>query len=66
MTPAEIQERKLGILRDTDWTQLPDSPLDADTKASWATFRQAVRDIDQNADLNSIAWPSAPYSNPGT
>lgn len=66
MTPAEIQERKLGILRDTDWTQLPDSPLDADTKASWATFRQAVRDIDQNADLNSIAWPSAPYSDPGT
>ena len=63
MTPAEIQERKLGILRDTDWTQLPDSPLDADTKASWATFRQAVRDIDQNADLNSIAWPSAPYPN---
>ena len=66
MTPAEIQERKLGILRDTDWTQLPDSPLDADTKASWATFRQAVRDIDQNADLNSITWPSAPYHNPGT
>ena len=66
MTPAEIQERKLGILRDTDWTQLPDSPLDADTKASWATFRQAVRDIDQNADLNSIAWPSAPYSDSGT
>lgn len=66
MTPAEIQERKLGILRDTDWTQLPDSPLDADTKASWATFRQAVRDIDQNADLNSIAWPSAPYSDLGT
>ena len=66
MTPAEIQERKLGILRDTDWTQLPDSPLDADTKASWATFRQAVRDIDQNADLNSIVWPSAPYSDPGT
>ena len=66
MTPEEITERKLNILRDTDWTQLPDSPLDTDTKAKWATFRQAVRDINQNADLNSINWPSAPYPDPGT
>tara|TARA_Y100001972_G_scaffold2045_1_gene2360 strand:+ start:381 stop:581 length:201 start_codon:yes stop_codon:yes gene_type:complete len=66
MTPSEIQATKLQILRDTDWTQLPDSPLDTDVIAKWATFRQAVRDIDQNAELDKINWPSAPYPDPGT
>ena len=66
MTPSEIQATKLQILRDTDWTQLPDSPLDTDVIAKWATSRQAVRDIDQNAELDKINWPSAPYPDPGT
>ena len=61
MTFNEIQETKLRMLKDTDWTQMPDSPLDDETKAKWAEFRQAVRDIDQFADLNDINWPSAPY-----
>ena len=54
------------MLRSTDWTQLPDSPLDSDTKAKWATFRQAIRDINKDANSTTINWPSAPYSNPGT
>jgi len=66
MTPEEIQERKLQMLRDTDWTQLPDSPLDSDTKTKWATFRQAIRDINKDADSTTINWPSAPYDNPST
>ena len=66
MTPEEIQERKLEMLRSTDWTQLSDSPLDSDTKAKWATFRQAVRDISRDGDSTTINWPSAPYDNPGT
>lgn len=66
MTPEEIQERKMEMLRSTDWTQLPDSPLDSDTKAKWATFRQAVRDISRDGDSTKINWPSAPYDNPNT
>lgn len=61
MTASEIQERKLTILRDTDWTQLPDSPLDEQTKIAWAEFRQEIRDINQFEDPLLIVWPSAPY-----
>ena len=56
---------KADMLKNTDWTQLPDSPLDNDTKAKWATYRQAVRDIDQS-DPSSITWPTAPYADPVT
>lgn len=58
----QLQETKLRILRDTDWTQLPDSPLDEETKAAWAEFRQAIRDLDQHADPAEVDWPSAPYT----
>ncbi len=56
---------KIDMLKNTDWTQLPDSPLDSDTKAKWATYRQQVRDIDQS-DPSSITWPIAPYVDPAT
>ncbi len=56
---------KADMLRNTDWTQLPDSPLDDDTKAKWATYRQEVRDIDQN-NPSSITWPISPYTGPAT
>ena len=32
----------------TDWTQLPDSPVD---KLKWANYRQALRDIPQQGGL---------------
>lgn len=44
-----------------DWTQLPDSPLDSTTKASWATYRTALRDISTQAGFpTNITWPTAP------
>ena len=30
------------LLAASDWTQLPDAPVDA---AAWATYRQALRDL---------------------
>ena len=65
MTTDEIIQMKADMLKNTDWTQLPDSPLDDATKAKWATYRQAVRDIDQS-DPSSITWPTAPYADPAT
>ncbi len=44
-----------------DWTQMPDSPLDDSTKASWATYRTALRDItEQTGFPTNITWPTAP------
>lgn len=50
-----------GLLAQCDWTQLPDSPLDSTIKASWATYRTALRDITgQTGFPTNITWPTAP------
>lgn len=49
------------LLADSDWTQMPDSPLDDSTKTSWATYRTALRDISTQTDFpTNITWPTAP------
>jgi hypothetical protein len=30
------------LLKESDWTQLPDAPID---REAWATYRQALRDF---------------------
>jgi hypothetical protein len=36
------------LLAESDWTQMPDSPLTDDQRAAWATYRQALRDAPAN------------------
>ena len=49
------------LLAESDWTQMPDSPLDDSTKASWATYRTELRDISgQEGFPTNITWPTAP------
>ena len=43
-------------LDNTDWTQLADVPLTADCKTAFATYRQALRDL----DMLDPTWPDAP------
>jgi hypothetical protein len=49
-----IRSQRNQILKDTDWTQVADSPVD---KAAWATYRQALRDITMQDDPFKITWP---------
>jgi hypothetical protein len=49
-----IRTQRNQMLKDTDWTQVADSPVD---KAVWATYRQALRDITTQADPFNIVWP---------
>jgi hypothetical protein len=45
-------------LKDCDWTQVADAPVD---KAVWATYRQALRDITTQTGFPwSIDWPTNP------
>lgn len=45
-------------LKDSDWTQVADAPVD---KAAWATYRQALRDITgQDGFPWTITWPTQP------
>jgi hypothetical protein len=50
------RERRNVLLAGTDWTQLPDVPLLTASKTAFATYRQALRDI----DLFRPQWPTQP------
>ena len=54
-----IRAERNRLLVASDWTQLPDAPVDA---AAWATYRQALRDITAEANPFAIVWPESPSS----
>lgn len=52
-----IRAERNKLLVESDWTQLPDASADA---AAWATYRQALRDITEQANPFAIIWPTKP------
>lgn len=45
-------------LQSSDWTQVPDAPVDSQ---AWATYRQALRDLPDNTeDPRNPVWPTKP------
>lgn len=53
-----VRQQRTDKLKDSDWTQVADAPVD---KAAWATHRQALRDITSQAGFPwTINWPVAP------
>jgi hypothetical protein len=58
---SSVRYERDELLTQCDWTQLPDSPLDSTIKASWATYRTALRDVtEQSGFPTDITWPTAP------
>lgn len=58
---ADLRELRDIKLTQSDWTQVGDAPLDTATKTSWATYRQALRDLPSTvADLANPTWPVKP------
>jgi hypothetical protein len=63
--PDATNEQKLEQLRlwrnneltATDWTQLQDAPVD---QTAWAEYRQALRDLPDNVDLDNPTIPLRP------
>ena len=56
-----IRVQRNGLLTQTDWTQLPDSPFSTEKKTEWATYRQQLRDITkQSVNPEQVVWPSQP------
>ena len=52
-----------SLLKASDWTQLPDSPLSSDKKTEYQTYRQALRDITTHSNwpnLENSDWPTKP------
>ena len=55
---AEVRAERNQKLKDSDFSQLPDSPVD---KAAWATYREELRNIpEQDGFPNEVAWPVQP------
>ena len=49
------------LLRDSDWTQLNDSPLSDSKKTEWKTYRQSLRDLPATEeDPENPTWPTKP------
>ena len=53
-----VREQRTQKLKDCDWTQVLDAPVDKD---AWAAYRQALRDISAQEGFPwTINWPKEP------
>ena len=53
-----VRQQRGEKLKDSDWTQVADAPVD---KAAWATYRKALRDVTgQQGFPWTVEWPVAP------
>lgn len=53
-----VRAQRNRLLQESDWTQLPDVPIA--TKDARAEYRQALRDVTEQADPFNIVWPQPP------
>ena len=54
----EYRSERDRLLKISDWTQVPDSPVD---QQPWADYRQALRDVPQQTGFpTDINWPTKP------
>jgi hypothetical protein len=55
---AEVRQTRGRLLTQSDWTQVADAPVD---KTAWATYRQALRDVPEQAGFPwEVTWPDQP------
>lgn len=53
-----VREQRNQKLKDSDWTQLIDAPVD---RQAWVVYRQELRDITSQAGFPwEVTWPDAP------
>jgi len=53
-----VRQQRGEKLKDSDWTQVADAPVD---QAAWATYRQALRDVTEQSGFPwTITWPEMP------
>ena len=56
-----IRDMRNGLLENSDWRMVSDSPFSDSQKAEWQTYRQALRDLPtSNTDPFSIVFPTEP------
>ena len=63
-----LRMQRNAKLAESDWTNLPDSPLASDKKSEWASYRQSLRTLpstaeprlDGSGNLTNVTWPTQP------
>lgn len=57
----EARERRNQLIAETDYMAMPDYPLDDERKAAVLAYRQALRDVPEQAGFpRQIDWPVKP------
>ena len=64
-------QRSVRYIRDlrlaaSDWTQLADNTLSPEQRTAWAQYRQALRDVTQQASFaqtGEVCFPAEPVFN---
>lgn len=55
---SAVRAERNQKIAESDWTQLPDSPVD---KAAWAVYRQELRDLTTQVGFPwEVKWPEPP------
>ena len=58
---SEARERRNALIAETDFLVMPDYPLDDERKAAILAYRQALRDVPEQAGFpRQIDWPVKP------
>lgn len=57
---AKIREKRDSLLKQCDFTQLPDVPLTDAKKEEWKIYRQQLREFPKSCDVNNPIFPIQP------
>tara|TARA_B100000427_G_scaffold319849_1_gene318571 strand:- start:963 stop:1838 length:876 start_codon:yes stop_codon:yes gene_type:complete len=64
ISPLSIRLARNFLLDETDWTQLPDAPIDADLKAQYTLYRTKLRELTESTEFSTetaeTKFPIAP------
>ena len=56
-----VRGKRDGLLRESDWTQLPSGPLTDEQKEAWDTYRDELRDLPSvYSRVSDVIWPNDP------
>ena len=62
---AEVRAIRDTLLKQSDYTQLPDSPFSEVEKQAWTAYRQELRELpDQAGFPETVVFPIAPNEEP--
>ena len=62
-TAEEIRTQRDKLLAETDWTQVLDAPISAESREAFRVYRQALRDItEQDGFPTAVIWPEMPVA----